>query len=167
MTDKRKYVIQPQYGPMIGLLLFAAVRWFTPPSTYVFRPSRDVTIAFAIWVLLAFGKYYIFSERGIKVYILGIRIRNIPWSGIRRLIYIDDRHSIRAKSHQEFLVVEKISCNSCFPEEGFAWNSRVFFCTNLRGAFKIDLTLSKSKAQMEGIEQFHEIDDILVWEKDV
>ncbi len=167
MSDNRKYVIQPQYGPMIGCLLLATARWFTPPSTFSYNSPRDVTIAFVIWVLLAFGKYYIFSERGIKVYILGIRIRNIPWSGIRRLIYIDDRHSIRAKSHQEYLVVEKISCNSCFPEEGFAWKSRIFFFMNLRGAFKIDLTLSKSQAQMEGIEQFHEIDDIFVWEKDI
>ncbi len=163
MLDKRKFVIHPCYAAIIVCLLLVLVESFLPPPSRVTVWSLEDVIVIAILMLLYEGRFYVFSKEGIKVYILGIRIRNIPWSSVKRLILFDDYTAIHKKTHRHSLVVEKLTCDPPFPEEGNWWHGRTFFLLNLTCAVKIRLKDSAWQTQIKGIKQFREIDDIYTW----
>ena len=166
MSKKRKFVIHPYYGVIIVWLLVTIITFCMPRSTRVGEWNVEDYIIFGIIIFLYVGKYYVFSEQGIKVYLLGIRIRNIPWSNVNRLILFDDQSARRKKLHEHCIVVEKKNCNPPFPDEGSSWQSVMFFLKNPSHAVKIRLKPFKWEKQVDGIEEFHKIDEYITWERE-
>ena len=164
MSNKRKFVIQPHYEVIVIALLFGVFNWLIPPSPHMYHWSKEITTSFVVTVLLIWGRHYTFSDKGVKVYLLGIRIRNIPWSIVKRLILFNDQTAKKKNAHGRFLVVEMLGCIPSFPEKGSAGEVSTFFFKNLTCAIKIRLKESKWQTYIEKIEEFHKIDAVYTWE---
>jgi hypothetical protein len=165
MPKKKKYILAEGYILVIAMGLLQIFLLLLAP--YARRPatSKGFAVVVMTYMLFTFGRHYVFSETGIKVYILGIRIRNVLWSDVGRLILFHNETARQKKNYGVYLVVEKRNCDPPFPDEGNAKEVHSFFFMN-PDAFKIPLLHKDLQIPIDAIEQFRKIDDTYFWLRD-
>ena len=165
MRKKKKYVLAEGYviAIMLGLLEICLLLM----APYVRRPasSKGIAMIVMIYILFTFGRHYVFSETGIKAYLLGIRIRNVPWSDVGRLILFHNETARKKENYGVYLVVEKQNCNAPLLDDGNAADARSFFFMN-PDVFRIPLYRKDPQITLDKIEQFRKIDDTYIWLRD-
>jgi hypothetical protein len=160
MPKKKKYVLAHGYIVVVLIGLLTIFLLLLAPNARG-RPSPLVMP----FILFTCGRHYVFSETGIKAYLLGIRIRNVPWSDVGRLIVFHNETARQKKNYGVYLVVEKRNCDPPFPDDGNAKEVHSFFFMN-PDAFKIDISHKDPQIPIDAIEQFRKIDDIYFWLRD-
>ena len=101
MPKKKKYVLAHGYIFVVAfglltiylLLLAPYARWPLP---------KGLAVVVMAWILFTCGRHYVFSETGIKAYLLGIRIRNVPWSDVGRLILFHNETAKQKKNYEVY-----------------------------------------------------------------
>ena len=160
MPKKKKYVLAHGYIVVVLIGLLTIFSLLLAPHAR--RRPHPAIIPF---ILFTCGRHYVFSETGIKAYLLGIRIRNVPWSDVGRLIVFHNETARQKKNYGVYLVVEKRNCDPPFPDDGNAKEVRSFFFMN-PDAFKIPLLHKDLQTPIDAIEQFRKIDDTYFWLRD-
>ena len=164
MPKKKKYVLAEGY--VIAIMLGLLEIYLLLMAPYVRRPlPKGIAVVVMAWILFTCGRHYVFSETGIKAYLLGIRIRNVPWSDVGRLILFHNETARKKENYGVYLVVEKRNCDPPFPEDGNAKDVHSFFFMN-PDAFKIDISHKDLQIPIDAIEQFRKIDDTYIWLRD-
>ena len=166
MRKKKKLVIAGSYLIVVWFCAYLIIRRIFGIDRILHTPPSDFDmVAWPILMLLIFGRHYVISEFGIRAYYLGIRIRNVPWSDVGRLILFHQETARRKEKHSLHLVVEKQNCDPPFPDEGNAEDARAFFFLN-PDAFRIALYHKDPQVPIDIIEQYHKIDDEYYWMRD-
>ena len=165
MPKKKKYILAKSYVVVIAMGLMQICLLLMAP--YARRPatSKEIAVVVMAYILFTYGRHYVFSETGIKAYLLGIRIRNVPWSDVGRLILFHNETARQKKYYGVYLVVEKRNCDPPFPDEGNAKEVHSFFFMN-PDAFKINISHKDPQISIDAIEQFRKIDDTYFWLRD-
>ena len=164
MPKKKKYVLAHGYIAVVAIGLLTIFLLLLAPYDRWPLP-KGVAVVVMTYILFSFGRHYVFSETGIKAYLLGIRIRNIPWSDVGRLILFHNETARQKQNYGVYLVVEKQNCDPPFPDDGKAEDARSFFFMN-PDAFKIDINHKNLQIPIDAIEQFRKIDDTYFWVRD-
>ena len=164
MPKKKKYVIA--HGYIVVVVIGSLTNFLLRLAPYSRWPlPKGFAVVVMTWILFTCGRHYVFSDTGIKAYLLGIRIRNIPWSDVGRLIVFHNETALRKKNYGVYLVLEKQNCDPPFPDDGNAQDVRAFFFMN-PDAFKIDINHKDLQIPIDAIEQFRKIDDTYIWLRD-
>ena len=164
MPKKKKYVLAHGYIVVVVIGLLTIFLLLLAPYARLPLP-KGVAVVVMACILFMCGRHYVFSETGIKAYLLGIRIRNVPWSDVGRLIVFHNETAGQKKNYGVYLVVEKRNCDPPFPEDGNAKDVHSFFFMN-PDAFKIDISHKDLQIPIDAIEQFRKIDDTYIWLRD-
>ena len=164
VRKKKKYVLAEGYVVVVVMGLLTIFKLLLAPYARWPLP-KGLAVVVMTFILFTCGRHYVFSETGIKAYLLGIRIRNVPWSDVGRLILFHNETARKKENYGVYLVVEKQNCNAPFLDDGNAADARSFFFMN-PDVFRIPLYRKDPQITLDKIEQFRKIDDTYIWLRD-